>query len=340
RKINMTKFSLKSYAIIPLIALSTALTACGGGGNSSNSSGSNPPPVVVTPPAPQPVRYVDQVFTSVDLESGVVFGSGARANGQSETLSMEIFTPQGDTETNRPVIILAFGGGFVSGTRFNPGVQLVAQDFARRGYVTASIDYRLFEGFPTNQAEVEIGIIKAMHDMKAAVRFFREDAIGANIYGTRSDMIIVGGISAGGITASFTGALDAQDGVAPEVQTFLDQTNGFDGQSSSNLSVSSDVQGIFSISGAVTDFLWIDADTAPIYAAHEEFDTVVPCRAGLTSDGVMLAGGCDMFDRAQSFNVPSQLYLVEGSDGHVGFTSAQFQEFFNEAAVFFEALVP
>lgn len=81
-------------------------------------------------------------------------------------------------------------------------------------------------------------------------------------------------------------------------------------------------------------------NSAPIYAAHEEFDTVVPCRFAFSSQGAPLAGGCDMVDRAQDFGVPAQLYLVEGSNGHVNYTADQYEEFLAEAAIFFEARLP
>ena len=57
--------------------------------------------------------------------------------------------------------------------------------FARRGYVAASIDYRLYDGvlFPTPDSLVMADeMLKAVSDMKAAVRFFREDADQSNIY--------------------------------------------------------------------------------------------------------------------------------------------------------------
>ena len=133
---------------------------------------------------------------------------------------MDIYVPQGDTETDRPVMIFAFGGGFVTGFRRDPLISTLSTDFAERGYVTASIDYRLFEGQPVTEDELNIRIIEAMHDMKAAVRFFREDADTDDIYGTRGDKIFVGGVSAGGIMASFSGALDENDDLSGPVVDF------------------------------------------------------------------------------------------------------------------------
>ena len=49
----------------------------------------------------------------------------------------------GDTENNRPLIILAHGGSFIAGVRANPSMVSLGEAFAKRGYVVASISYRL-----------------------------------------------------------------------------------------------------------------------------------------------------------------------------------------------------
>ena len=282
---------------------------------------------------------MDEVFASTNRTSDVVFGEADR-NAGSQTLRMDIYTPVGDTETDRPVFVLAFGGGFTEGNRRNPLIVAVAQSLARRGYVTASIDYRFFENTPATEDDANIAIIEAMYDMRAAVRFLRQDAEGADIYGTRDDAIFVGGVSSGGITASFAGALDLGDGLSTNVRNFLTAHNGTDGDSSTNTSVSSDIQGVFSISGGLTDFLWIDADTAPIYAAHEEYDPTVPCRYAMGDAGFSLAGGCDMVQIAQSYGVDAELYLVPGANTHVEYSNAQVEEFIDGAAAFFAAQIP
>lgn len=51
-----------------------------------------------------------------------------------------------DTLTNRPFILLIHGGGFVGGDKSSWEDE--CKEFAKRGYVTASINYRL--GFTAN----------------------------------------------------------------------------------------------------------------------------------------------------------------------------------------------
>jgi acetyl esterase/lipase len=105
-------------------------------------------------------RYLTELFPNVTTTSGVNFSTniptvkttnlfGYRiANEESygeatTTLKMDIYQPTGDTNTNRPVIIFAFGGGFVNGSRTENSMVKLCQAFAKRGFVTASIDYRL-----------------------------------------------------------------------------------------------------------------------------------------------------------------------------------------------------
>ena len=95
---------------------------------------------------------------------------------------MDIYTPDGDNCINRPLIILAHGGSFIGGSKTNPTMVDLCETFAKRGYVAASINYRLatsstvlgpFSGlFWMTNLENGIKVIySAMTDAKAAVRF-------------------------------------------------------------------------------------------------------------------------------------------------------------------------
>lgn len=296
------------------------------------------------------VRYLDQVFENVDVTPAVQFGEAAQEGGDPLPLLMDIYTPQGDAETNRPVMIVAFGGGFVVGERAE--VAFLAADFARRGYVAAAIDYRLIPFDPNTglgltvdtPAEAEIAIIQALHDMKAAVRFFREDAAGEDVYSVNPDTIFTSGISAGGVLASLSAVFDDLDVVDDdEVTAFLVANNGAAGNSSDNADeFSSDVQGALSISGSIGDLDWIDTNSAPLYAAHETLDPVVPCETMVTTSvvGVPLSasGGCVMIPAYEALGVPSGSFIVE-REAHVGFTPTEFATFLREAAALFLPII-
>lgn len=312
---------------------------CGGGGSSA------PPPPndgAGDPPQPTAERYVDVVFDDVAEDAGIRYGSGARSTGP-QPLFMDVFAPAGDTETDRPVVIVVHGGAFVTGSRQDVAIRELAINAARRGYVAASIDYRFLEEQPANEDAALIAVIEALHDLRAAVRYFREDAAGEDRFGTDGQTTFVAGVSAGGVLALFAAALDDGDVLSAGVQAFLDANGGLAGNSSANTQFGSDVQGVLSVSGAVGDLDWIDAVTAPIYAAHEELDPVVPCGTETTDLGgfpVTISGSCDVVPAARAAGVMAELYLVEGAASHVGFTIGQVTEIVDGAAAMFAGLIP
>ena len=124
-------------------------------------------------------RYLyNGLFSTVTIDS-VVYST---ANGT--TLKMDIYQPVGDTLSARPCIILAHEGSFVSGKRQNDAtVVSLCTNFAKRGYVTVSIDYRLGSFINMLNADSATAIVvKAISDGKAAIRYMVRDAATTNLY--------------------------------------------------------------------------------------------------------------------------------------------------------------
>ena len=87
-------------------------------------------------------RYVDRIFSAVDVTPDVVYATAPSLNDPStETLLMDVYTPTGDTVTARPAIVFIHGGGFRGGSKANDVTD--ATEYAERGFVTVSINYRL-----------------------------------------------------------------------------------------------------------------------------------------------------------------------------------------------------
>ena len=101
-------------------------------------------------------------------------------------LKLDLYRPKAAAKEGRilPAIVCIHGGGWWQGTRKNHAH--VAQALAARGFVTATISYRL---------SGEIPFPAQIQDCKAAVRFLRANA---KIYGIDSDHIGAIGLSAGG----------------------------------------------------------------------------------------------------------------------------------------------
>ena len=99
----------------------------------------------------QRYRYTNTLFPSSTITQNVIYGTAPTLDGfgtvESSTtpqnLVMDVYRPTGDTFTNRPVIIFAHPGGFFSGSKNVDDMMVFCDYFARKGYVTATIDYRL-----------------------------------------------------------------------------------------------------------------------------------------------------------------------------------------------------
>lgn len=322
----------RSLALIAA-CLSLVLGACNGGVRSAPQppTGDN---------SPTGTRYINRVFTDFDETPGIQYGSGERTQG-TQALFMDIYTPQGDTETDRPVVLLAFGGGFVSGVRSD--VRDLAIDFALRGYVAATIDYRLLETQPANADAATIALLQPLHDLKAAVRFFREDAATNDTYRTDGEFVFAAGVSAGAVLAMTSAVLDDSDLLSPAVRAWLDENGGLDGNSSANAGqYSSEVQAALSVSGAIGDLSWVDVRTLPIIAVHEEFDQVVPCNVGTSDIGGFTAlsvGPCEVMPLAQTLGIRTQFLLLTNATTHVGYTPSQITTILESSAFFFATLL-
>src|SRR4051812_27343269 len=97
-------------------------------------------------------RYDTEVFSAVTVKSDTAYGSNTDVNGSNVILTMDIYQPAGDTAEIRPLIVWAHGGSFIGGTKNDGDVTSLCNHFAKRGYVCASINYRLGVSFPPNQS--------------------------------------------------------------------------------------------------------------------------------------------------------------------------------------------
>ena len=83
-------------------------------------------------------RYQSEIFSSVNVTT--VNYSDVYVDNFHE---MDIYTPDGDTATNRPLIIFHHGGSYYQGSKNNPGAVDFCMSFAKRGYVSVSANYTL-----------------------------------------------------------------------------------------------------------------------------------------------------------------------------------------------------
>lgn len=141
---------------------------------------------------PAPQRYLDPVFESVTATLDRQFATVVDSGGHAEQLLVDLYEPTGDTETRRPVVVWVHGGSFLHGDRTQ--MAWWARQFARRGYVSATIEYRLEDEATFDQVRA---INNATADARAAVRWLRQHA---GEFRLDTNRISLGGISAGAVT--------------------------------------------------------------------------------------------------------------------------------------------
>lgn len=132
--------------------------------------------------------WVDQVY-DVDTITDVQYGSALNFNNNSVDLHVDIYSPKcQDTATKRPLMMVVHGGGFIAGSYKDGSIQDICAQFARRGYVAVSVQYRLgyvndnsFNNcnlvpdfpclFATDTMEWERAYYRAIQDVKGAMRY-------------------------------------------------------------------------------------------------------------------------------------------------------------------------
>ncbi|MBD2724688.1 alpha/beta hydrolase [Hymenobacter armeniacus] len=270
-------------------------------------------------------RYYQPVFANVTVTSGVNFGSAVNSAGATQQLLMDIYQPTGDALARRPVIIFAHQGGFITGSRTDAYMVAVCTRFARLGYVTASIDYRLLDfgtiiggGFDT--VNIAKSAIRGMQDLRAAVRFFRKDAATTNTYRVHPNYITVGGSSAGAFAALEVGYLDK----ASEVPAYVGiaALGGIEGNSG-NPGYSSQPLAVLNLSGATENPSLIEPGNAPLLSVHGTADGTVPYlqgRVGSSLPPKYVYGSGRLHPRAAQVGIRNTLVRLSRA-GHIPFES-------------------
>ena len=146
-------------------------------------------------------RYTEVSFfdsSEITIAKDVQYGAALNNNNETEILLMDLYYPNLniDKSLKRPFVMLAHGGGFVSGDKSSGDIVDLCYHLARRGFVCASIKYRLgHNGAEYQQLKAKY---RALQDNHAALRFVVNNA---NTVRIDTSWMFIGGQSAGAITA-------------------------------------------------------------------------------------------------------------------------------------------
>lgn len=266
-------------------------------------------------------RYVG-AFEGFDVDYDLLYGENINVNFLPEDLVVDIYSPSGDTNEERPLIVIAHGGFFVAGS--NDGVDVVSlcEDLARMGYVVGSISYRLGVNlFGDLSTEFVKAVWRGVHDSRAAVRYFRQSVDYGNPYAIDTNRIFLGGVSAGGFIALHHAYVDDQSEIPAQIDvTDAGMGGGLEGLSGTT-GYSSQVHGVFNIAGALqtTDFMNVGFNE-PVFSIHGTADETVPYGEGdivyLGMPIIDVDGSSLVHAKADELELDNCLITVEGA-GHV-----------------------
>ena len=282
---------------------------------------------------------IENRFTEVQYFSSNEIGSNLNVTyardvldweGNLQDLQMDVYYPEGNNEnlSQRPFILLIHGGGFQGGSRTSMRADCIR--FARRGYVSATISYRLgYEQSDTNA--LMLAVYRAQQDANAALRFVSQNADIVNI---DTSWIFIGGRSAGAVTALNTVYTNPQDWdrIVPNVESILGPLN----TSGNSLNASFSLKGILNNWGS-TPALGIDAsEMLPTIAFHGVLDNTVPIDS---SETIGFVGSGYIHNALLENGICSEL-TVDSLGGHGIYTNASGSEFRAErASCFFKSII-
>jgi len=270
-------------------------------------------------------------FTESQVQTDFNINYGSNTDWQGNTVQLNYIIaypkPEFDTLSKRPFMLLTHGGGFLAGDKLE--MAGVMMDFALRGYVCASIDYRtgwdavggpfscMGSGYSLAQA-----VYRAMQDSKAALRYFSANA---NLYKIDTANIFAGGISAGAVTSLLI-TYNSQADMNLYYPNFPAELGLLDNASNSYTNQFK-IKCVISSSGAVNDVNFIRSTNAvPTMMFHGTADMNVPYNTGYVyscSNYLSTLGSAKIVERLRALKRPFELDYVPGG-GHENFYPLDF----------------
>ena len=228
-------------------------------------------------------RYLQPIFSNVTVTSGVQYGSAtAYASLIPQNLYLDVYAPTGDTLSSRPLIVYAFGGGFLVGTRVDPPIPTYATYLAKCGYVVVSIDYRI--GFNSADSQsAERAVYRGVQDLRGAVRFLCQNY---SQYKIDTTAIFLTGSSAGCFAGLHSTFLEQTDWPPCIHGTLLEpgDLGCMDcADNTNNNSRMPLIKGIINHWGAIFDTTYIRStvkDNVPTISLQGDQDAIVPYNVG------------------------------------------------------------
>ena len=271
----------------------------------------------------QALGYWTSMKDTEDESYGEIIADGLRKGffKSTQSLTMDIYQPA-DKDTAgqlRPLVMLIHGGGFYVGDKQDSAIRAWCRHFAATGYVAVSINYRM--GFIPSKGDIARTGYMALQDAHAAMRYMVDHA---GTYNIDTNLIFVGGCSAGAITSlnlAFMRDKDRPKHVVSKQRKDL----GAIATSGNSSHATFHIKAVANMWGAITDLNMLKNSNTDIISFHGDADQVVPYDNGYPFNDISKRLGRRLFDRmygslpidkkARELGLHSELHTFPG-EGH------------------------
>ncbi|HBH07279.1 MAG TPA: hypothetical protein DDX92_11830 [Flavobacteriales bacterium] len=271
-------------------------------------------------------------------------------------LKMDLYYPKTsvDTMMARPVIVLVHTGSFLppilngqaTGSKEDSSIVENARQWARKGFVAATINYRggwlpLSDTAAVRRGTLLNAVYRAIHDTKQAVRVLKQTTNQGDPYGIDTDRFALYGQGTGGyITLAYTTLDKAEEISLPKFisplsgNSYIDtnQVGNFDGYDPAGVPTLSLYLDTFDFSnsvvasvnsgGAFADISWLEAGDAAVITVMCVRDPFAPFDSGTvivptTGEDVVDVNGPNTYiPKANSLGVNDAFYNVSFTDDY------------------------
>lgn len=223
-------------------------------------------------------------FESDNLSYWEILGKGVLdvLDMDDQDLLLDVYMPADDGVEKRPLLMLIHGGGFYIGDKAEPTYLALAHYYVRKGYVVASINYRM--GFIPSAKAVERAGYRGVQDARAALRFL---AANHEEYGFDPENIFLAGSSAGAITSLNVAFMDDDERPESANGGLFSKDLGLLDESGNEIQANYKVRAVVNMWGAVDKTSMIDDDEQiALMHFHGDSDQVVPYQCGFPFEDV------------------------------------------------------
>lgn len=262
----------------------------------------------------QNIRYKDVVFDKIDVQKNLLYSMVDTI--EEKYRQFDLYQPANDEAAKqRPLVIWMHGGGFKYGSKNAKEIKIWSDEFAKRGYVFAAVNYRLSKNHPISKfPDLVAGCYDGVDDITTATKYFKANAYKFNIDTSR---IILGGNSAGALIALQTVYSNRAD-----LQNVIDSNKIIANTGDYN---SLRVAAVINFWGALFDKDWLRRTNVPIVSVCGSKDKLVP----VTTKGVAFFGSVDIHKKADALHIANDI-KVYNDYGHE--LQKHFNPFFRSGA--------